>query len=445
MAGTACSRPPVHIEEQYNFNDSVDEYAKALLALDLDATAMGRQWLDWADPSDRLPGLDLLPVAELRLFDKTVPEAAYYLFEAVRGQRVTIELEADGSFGYFADLFGTDSKFDPRRSDSSPGYTPAASAWFGEAGSGARLGSSRIVFEPRQTRFFLLRIIPRLLEGGSLNLSISSGPIAALWPVDGTGPAQVWSFFGDPRDGGSRVHHGIDIFAPRGTPIRSPVAGRISRVGERPLGGQTVTLIGRDNGLVYYFAHLDEYGDVMVGQEVEAGHLLGTVGNTGNARTTPPHLHLGIYDQTWRTPVDPWYFLVGAPNGTPAGNSAALSFKEPGFPVGLEPTQLASLTGRPADSVLYNQVAATNRLPVSPARRDGSGTALTANDRPVVGQGWGQAIVPANAEPISEARPVALRTTAIGYRLADGSLGWLPVDAGNRLANLPATQAIQRP
>jgi peptidoglycan LD-endopeptidase LytH len=54
-----------------------------------------------------------------------------------------------------------------------------------------------------------------------------------------------------------------------------------------------------NGGRVYYYAHLDRYADdLSAGDEVLAGDTLGFVGNTGNARTTPPHLHFGVYTAT---------------------------------------------------------------------------------------------------------------------------------------------------
>jgi murein DD-endopeptidase MepM/ murein hydrolase activator NlpD len=56
-----------------------------------------------------------------------------------------------------------------------------------------------------------------------------------------------------------------------------------------------VTVLGEGPAL-YYYAHLDDWAQGLApGQEVKAGAALGTVGNTGNARTTPPHLHFGVY------------------------------------------------------------------------------------------------------------------------------------------------------
>lgn len=89
-------------------------------------------------------------------------------------------------------------------------------------------------------------------------------------------------------DGGR--HEGIDLFAPRGTPIVAPVGGTVQR-DPNPSGGQAVQLYGRD-GNRYYFAHLDRYGE---GGAVRRGAVIGYVGTTGDARATSPHLHFEIH------------------------------------------------------------------------------------------------------------------------------------------------------
>jgi hypothetical protein len=70
-----------------------------------------------------------------------------------------------------------------------------------------------------------------------------------------------------------------------------------------------------------YYAHLDRHA-VEEDTWVEPGDTLGFVGNTGNARTTPPHLHFGIYVRR-RGPVDPYYHLFEPPGKAPvfAGDS----------------------------------------------------------------------------------------------------------------------------
>lgn len=87
-----------------------------------------------------------------------------------------------------------------------------------------------------------------------------------------------------------RVHQGNDLFAARGTPVRAPVSGRAEQF-PNPIGGNAVQLHGND-GNRYYFAHLDRYGALGT---VSTGSVIGYVGNSGNAITTPPHLHFEVH------------------------------------------------------------------------------------------------------------------------------------------------------
>jgi len=129
-------------------------------------------------------------------------------------------------------------------------------------------------------------------------------------PVRGVARPALRSSFGEPRSG-HRTHAGIDIFARRGTPVVAAAEGVVVRIGTTDrLGGNTVWVAGKPSTL-YYYAHLDRFAHgLRVGDHVERGDLIGYVGNTGNARTTPPHLHFGIYPLArafW--PVDPAQLL----------------------------------------------------------------------------------------------------------------------------------------
>jgi murein DD-endopeptidase MepM/ murein hydrolase activator NlpD len=95
--------------------------------------------------------------------------------------------------------------------------------------------------------------------------------------------------FGFPRAAG-RLHQGNDLFSSRGTPVVAPVSGRAERA-PNGIGGNAVQLHG-DDGNRYYLAHLDRYGTA---GRVSAGSVIGYVGNTGNAITTPPHLHFEVH------------------------------------------------------------------------------------------------------------------------------------------------------
>lgn len=122
------------------------------------------------------------------------------------------------------------------------------------------------------------------------------------------------SVFGDPRDAGRRQHEGVDISARRGTPVLSATNGVVMRVAETTLGGRVIWIFDTSRGLRLYYAHLDEQL-VTTGQRVNAGDVLGTVGNTGNARTTPPHLHFGIYERGTGA-LDPYWFIAPPSGGT---------------------------------------------------------------------------------------------------------------------------------
>lgn len=115
-----------------------------------------------------------------------------------------------------------------------------------------------------------------------------------LMPVEGVSLSQVSDTWGAARSEG-RSHEGTDIFAEEGTPVYSATDGYVQRIGSNPVGGNIVTVIG-GGGTRYYYAHLSGFSDDLEeGQYVTPETLLGYVGNTGNAVTTPPHLHFGVY------------------------------------------------------------------------------------------------------------------------------------------------------
>jgi murein DD-endopeptidase MepM/ murein hydrolase activator NlpD len=131
-----------------------------------------------------------------------------------------------------------------------------------------------------------------------------------LIPIAGVAPRDVANTYGDLRSG-NRRHEGIDIFAEGGTPVYAVAAGYVLRVGESGLGGNYVFTIGA-GGRRYYYAHLAATAEGLgAGDRVSVDTVLGFVGNTGNASTTPPHLHLGLYH---RGPLNPYELLVARPS-----------------------------------------------------------------------------------------------------------------------------------
>jgi murein DD-endopeptidase MepM/ murein hydrolase activator NlpD len=122
-------------------------------------------------------------------------------------------------------------------------------------------------------------------------------------------PVQGWfmSGFGyrlDPFTGLIKMHEGIDIAAPIGTPIVAPADGTVISAGEKPGFGITVE-IDHGYGLVTFYAHLQRY-KVESGMNVRRGDIIGYIGTTG--KTTGPHLHYEVRLAT--TPVNPINYIL---------------------------------------------------------------------------------------------------------------------------------------
>lgn len=130
-------------------------------------------------------------------------------------------------------------------------------------------------------------------------------------PVQGVSMRAVRDTFGAPRPG-DRAHRGVDIFAPRGTPVVSTTRGIVARIGENSWGGTVVWVLG-PGGDRHYYAHLNSVAAIKTGQRLVPGDVLGTVGTTGNARGTPPHLHYGVYRRASGA-INPFPLLADKPS-----------------------------------------------------------------------------------------------------------------------------------
>jgi murein DD-endopeptidase MepM/ murein hydrolase activator NlpD len=124
---------------------------------------------------------------------------------------------------------------------------------------------------------------PNRIAAGT-TLTISDG-----WHCPVRGEARFVNDYGITKPSG-RFHNGVDLYAARGTPVVAPVSGYVEQL-EGVRAGLQVTLSGAD-GHSYISTHLDSFG---ASGQVQAGEVIGTVGSSGNARGTPPHLHFEIH------------------------------------------------------------------------------------------------------------------------------------------------------
>lgn len=210
-------------------------------------------------------------------------------------------MDAGRPLRLFLDLFAPEEE----QEASPPSFRHVASADSGEAG---------LEIEADRDREFVLRLQPELLRGGRYRLTVRQEATLAF-PLPGRDVDAIRSDFGAPRDAGRRAHDGVDLFAPRGSPAVAAAAGRV-RVGTNRLGGRVIWLRDARGDQTLYYAHLDSQ-TVRNGDRVARGDTVGLVGNTGNARTTPPHLHFAIY-RRGEGPVDPFPFIHAPPDEAPA-------------------------------------------------------------------------------------------------------------------------------
>ncbi len=274
-----------------------EAYAASLTTAGLDGSALVTRWRE-AGESALTEAVHVdPPFEEIGFYPAEAPTAVGYELSLQRGQALHLSYttEPAGVGGVFVDVF---------RQAEDGTMTHVASA---------ERGAAELEFEPVRSGTFVLRVQPEMLVSVRVRLAAVRAATLAF-PVPGRDPIAAQSRFGDPREGGRRVHEGVDIFAPRGTPVIAATDGVVRRVGTQRLGGLVVWL--RDErGYSQYYAHLSAQL-VEGGARVHAGDTLGLVGNTGNARTTPPHLHFGLY-RRGEGAVDPWPFLAPQPTRPP--------------------------------------------------------------------------------------------------------------------------------
>lgn len=272
-----------------------DRYESRLLASSIGKSSLYHMWSEEARRALR-SGLSIRPsFREIVHFPVDQPLAVSYRLEMRRGQKLHVKLERRSFDGQlFAELFeeiGSDNAV----------YRLVQSA---------DAKKNEITFEATADGVHVLRLQPELLKGGDVAITVTTAA-ALTFPVRGRTTQAIGSVFGDARDGGARSHEGIDIFAERGTDVLAVADGIITNVSETPIGGRVVWQHDTARGVEYYYAHLNSQ-KVHPGQQVRAGQVIGTVGNTGNARATRPHLHFGVY-RPGRVAIDPVPFIYDAP------------------------------------------------------------------------------------------------------------------------------------
>lgn len=169
-------------------------------------------------------------------------------------------------------------------------------------------GDRQIATEPQSRGNRVVMPTRRLPRQAATDLSV---------PVAGVARSDLIDSYRDARGGGARSHEAIDILAAAGTPVYAAASGTVEKLFWSDLGGNTIYVRAPDRRRIYYYAHLDAYRTGLEeGQRVRSGDPLGTVGSTGNADPTGPHLHFAILntlpDDNWSDgrPINPYPLLA---------------------------------------------------------------------------------------------------------------------------------------
>ncbi|MEO5892582.1 MAG: M23 family metallopeptidase [Ferruginibacter sp.] len=283
-----------------------EQYADKLDKIGLKQTALGKNWFAVAEKSITNSVSVKLPYKENGYFAADRPDATGLRFDAKRGEQLIIELSKIPAFNYllFADLFSLVN-----------GTTQFIQS--------IDTVTNTLRYLVKENTNFILRLQPELLQNMSYTITIKTGPSLAFPVSSPTSKNRVISVWGDGRDKGARKHEGVDIGGAFRTPLIAVGDGYVSRVNENNLGGKVVFISDANSGDSWYYAHLDSQ-TARQGQQVKTGDIIGLMGNTGNAKTTVPHLHFGIY--TANGAVDPLPYINPVNNEPKPVTAAATIF-----------------------------------------------------------------------------------------------------------------------
>ena len=254
-----------------------EHYEKELYKAKMENTAAAQTWFSVGEAVLNDSVFSNVPYQERFYLGDSVPAQAIRL-NIPEGRRLVITPSrepSDTSAHFFMELYKIKRNGKPQRLDYISDKTQS------------------LTYINNDSDTLLLRLQTGLNEQTAVALSLTTEP-ALAFPVSGHSMSSVISFWGADRDGGVRSHEGIDIRAKRGTPVVAAQNGFVTQTGTNNLGGKVVFLSSMSSPYSLYYAHLDSQL-VSVGERVVVGDTLGLVGNTGNAITTAPHLHFGIY------------------------------------------------------------------------------------------------------------------------------------------------------
>lgn len=270
-----------------------ESYVKSLKSSEISKTSMGKKWISSGEDALLKPNESVnFPFKSEIFFREITPNAISYSMKYEENAKLTFKITSKGkeNNGIYIDIFENN----PDKSRVKNFYVK----------------DTIFVYENNNAQDLILRIQPQLLVNQYVTLEIIENPKLGFPVKNGTNK-NIQSFWGVDRDGGLRKHEGVDIFNKKGTPILAVEDGRIARVETTNLGGKVVwqRVVWQRLGLFgksIYYAHLDSQ-IVSNGQVVKKGEILGFMGNTGNAKLTPSHLHFGIY--TGSGAIDPLLYI----------------------------------------------------------------------------------------------------------------------------------------
>ena len=266
-----------------------ESYVKSLETSGISKSSMGKKWISSGQNALLNPNESIRPPFKSEIFFREItPTAVSYGLKYEENAKLTFKISSKGkdNNGVYVDIFENN----PNKNRIKNFYVK----------------DTIFVYENNNTQNLILRIQPQLLVNQYVTLEIIENAKLAF-PVKNGSNKDIQSHWGVPREGGLRKHEGVDIFNKKGTPILAVEDGKIARVGTNHLGGKVVWQRLGMFGQSIYYAHLDSQA-VSTGQTVKKGDIVGFMGNTGNAKTTPSHLHFGIY--TGSGAIDPILYIL---------------------------------------------------------------------------------------------------------------------------------------